>query len=60
MSIDTKRAFAEKVEGIYNRKEEGSFEEEGKLSVKGGLLKAVRKRMGTGMNWEMGGKKRMD
>jgi hypothetical protein len=52
-SIDRKRAFAGKVEGIYNGKEEGSFEEEGKQSVeKGGLSRAVRKLMGRGVNRE--------
>jgi hypothetical protein len=41
------------VEGIYNGKEEGSFEEEGKQSVgKGGLSKAVRKLMGRGVSLE--------
>ena len=51
-SIDRKRVFAGKVEGIYNGKEEESLKEEGKQSVrKGGLSKAVRKLMGRGVNW---------
>lgn len=41
------------MEGIYNGKEEGSFEEEEKQSViKGGLSNALRKQIGSGVNWE--------
>jgi len=41
------RAFAGKVEGIYNGTEEGLFEKEAKQSIKnGGLLMAVQNIMG--------------
>jgi len=51
--VDRKRALAGKVEALYSGKEQDTFKTEGKQSVKkGGLLKAVRKEMGRGMNWE--------
>lgn len=49
-SIDRKRMFAGKVEGIYNQDKVGSFKEEGKKSVRnGGRLEAVRRLM---VKWE--------
>jgi len=51
--IDRKRRFAGKVEGIYNRREDGWCKVEGKQSVETGVLSdAVRKRIGRGVNWE--------
>jgi hypothetical protein len=42
-SIDRKRVFAAKVEGIYNGTKEGSFKEEGEPSVRQrGLWNTVR------------------
>lgn len=45
--------FAGKLDGIYNEKEVGLFKEEGKQSVRSEWLsKAVRKQMGSSVNWE--------
>jgi len=47
------RELTGKVEGSYSGKEQETFKKEGNQSVKyGGLLKAVRKVMGRGVNWE--------
>ena len=51
--VDRKKVPAGKVEGLYRGKEQETFKKEGKQSVKkGGLSKAVRKVMGSGVNWE--------
>jgi hypothetical protein len=42
------------VERIFTGKEEGSFNDKGKQSVsQEGVLKAARKLMGRGVNWEL-------
>jgi len=51
--VDTKRALAGKVEGLYGGKEEITFKKEGKHSVKKwGLSKKLRNVMGRGVKWE--------
>ena len=51
--VDRKRALAGKVEGLYSGKEQETFKNDGKQSVKkGGLSKVVRKVMGREMNSE--------
>jgi hypothetical protein len=50
--VDGRRVLAGKVEGLYTRKQQKTFKNEGKQSVKNGRLsKGVRKVMVRGMNW---------
>jgi hypothetical protein len=51
-STERKRAGTDKVEQIYNGKEERSFEEDRIQQAKGGLLTAVSKQMGRDVNRE--------